>query len=205
MKARLKEIVKTLHEACDDVEDCLSLLQTSFLYHSLQHLHECRKKIDHFRELEPQLTREMAELARDHADAKPYVSIPGHLVRVGECTEKLGDCIERMVKERVLFSDRAIEEVTYLLQRLMDIMRPLADIILARNTILAKYVNESETGVVRKALEYATLHEERLIEGLCVPFASSLYINMLDEIKNIGWHAKEIATKLTSEIPVEVH
>ena len=44
--------------------------------------------------------------------------------------------------------------------------------------------------------EYATLHEERLIEGLCLPVASSLYINMLDSIKNIAWHAKEIATKL---------
>ncbi len=205
MKARLKEIVKSLHEACDDAEDCLSLLQTSFLYHSLQHLHECQRKIHHFRGLEPQLTREMSELARDHADAKPYVSVPGHLARIGECTEKLSECIEKMVKERILFSDRAIEEVTYLFQRLMDILRPLSDIILARNTILAKYVSESEAGVVRRALEYATLHEERLIEGLCIPFASSLYLNMLDEIKNIGWHAKEIATKLTADVAVEVH
>ncbi len=205
MKPRVKEIIKTLHEAGNDAEDCLSLLQTSFLYHSLQHLHECRKKIHYFRDIEPQLTREIAELAREHTDAKPYVSVPVHLARIGECTEKLGGCIEKMVKERVLFSDRAIEEVTYLLQRLMDILRPMSDILLARNVILAKYVNESEAGVVRRALEYATLHEERLIEGLCIPFASSLYINMLDEIKNIGWHAKEIATKLTADMAVEVH
>ncbi len=110
-----------------------------------------------------------------------------------------------MVKEKVLFSDRAIEEVTYLLQRLTDILRPTSDIILARNAILGKYVNESEAGVVKRALEYATLHEERLIEGLCIPFASLLYINMLDEIKNIAWHAKEIATKLASDTAVEVH
>ncbi len=47
-------------------------------------------------------------------------------------------------------------------------------------------------------------HSLRLIEGLCIPFASSLYINMLDEIKNIGWHAREIATKLTAEMGGEV-
>lgn len=205
MKTRLKEILKTLHEMGNDAEDSLSLLQTSFLYHSLQHLHDCREKVHHFKEMEPQLTRELAELARENDDAKPYVSVPVHLVRIGECTDNLAGCIEKIIKEKLLFSDRAIEEVTFLLQRLMDILRPMSDIILARNAILAKYVNESEAGVVKRALEYATLHEERLIEGLCIPFASSLYITMLDEIKNIAWHTKEIATKLTAEVAEEVH
>jgi len=205
MKTRVKEIVRTLHEAGEATEDCMSLLQTSFLYHSLQHLHDCRTKIHHFRNREPQLTSEIAELARENAEMKPYVPVPVHLARIGESMEKLAGCIEKMVKEQVLFSDRAIEEITYLLQRLMDILRPMSDIVLARNVILAKYVNESEAGVVKSALEYATLHEERLIEGLCIPHASSLFISMLDEIKNIAWHTKEIASKLTAEMAVEVH
>lgn len=205
MKTRVKEIVRTLHEIGEATEDCMSLLQTSFLYHSLQHLHDCRTKIQHIRDMEPQLTGEIAQLARDDADLKAYISVPVRLVRIGESMEKLAGCIEKMVKEKILFSDRALEEITYLLQRLMDLLRPMSDIILARNAILAKYVSESEAGVVKGALEYATLHEERLIEGLCIPFASSLYINMLDEIKNIGWHAKEIATKLTADMAVEAH
>ncbi|MBI5212817.1 MAG: hypothetical protein HY957_05520, partial [Nitrospirae bacterium] len=71
-----------------------------------------------------------------------------------------------------------------------------SDILLAKNFILGRYVQESEAGIVKRATEYATLHEERLIEGLCLPIASSLYINMLDSIKNIAWHAKEITAKL---------
>jgi hypothetical protein len=51
-------------------------------------------------------------------------------------------------------------------------------------------------GVIRRAIEYATLHEERLIEGSCLPVASAIYIYMLDIIKSIAWHAKEIALKL---------
>jgi Na+/phosphate symporter len=144
-------------------------------------------------------------MARDNADLKPYVSVPVHLLRIGESVEKLAGCIEIMVREQVLFSDRAIEEINYLFQRLADILRPTADIILARNAILAQYVGESETGVVKRALEYATQHEERLIEGLCLPYASSLYIRMLDEIKNIAWHAKEIAARLAAGLAVEVH
>jgi Na+/phosphate symporter len=205
MKTEIKDLFRTLHEMGNDAEECVSSLQTSFIYCSLQTLNDCKKKIHVFKDVEPRLTREIAELARDTSDVKPYVSVPVHLMRIGESTEKLAGCIERMIREQILFSDRAIEEITYLLQRLMDILRPMSDIILARNAILAKYVNESETGVVKRALEYATLHEERLIEGVCIPFASSLYVRMLDEIKNIAWHAKEIATKLTAGTAVEVH
>lgn len=205
MKTAVKDIVKDLHDRANDVEDCVSLLQTSFIYNSLQPLNECRRRIAGFAKDGPELIREVAGLARENPDLKPYVSVPVHLSRIGESIVKLADCIERMIREHVLFSDRAIEEITFLLQRLIDLMRPTADIILARNAILGKYVAESETGIVKRALEYATLHEERLIEGLCIPYASSLYINMLDEIKNVAWHAKEIATKLTADMPVAVH
>jgi Na+/phosphate symporter len=205
MRTEIKDIIKTLHEMGNDAEDCVCLLQTSFIYHSLQTLHDCKNKSQIFKEREPRLTREIAEMARDNADLKPYVSVPVHLLRIGESVEKLAGCIEIMVREQVLFSDRAIEEINYLFQRLADILRPTADIILARNAILAQYVGESETGVVKRALEYATQHEERLIEGLCLPYASSLYIRMLDEIKNIAWHAKEIAARLAAGLAVEVH
>jgi len=42
------------------------------------------------------------------------------------------------------------------------------------------------------------LHEERLIRGECLPIASSLFIGMLEAIKSIAWHTKEITTKLIS-------
>jgi len=205
MKTEIKGMIKTLHEMGNDAEDCVCLLQTSFIYHSLQTLHDCKNKSQIFKEREPWLTREIAQMAKGNADLKPYVSVPVHLLRMGESVEKLAGCIEIVVREQILFSDRAIEEITYLFQRLADILRPTADLMLARNTILAKYVSESETGIVKRALEYATLHEERLIEGLCIPYASSLYIRMLDEIKNIAWHAKGIAAKLAAGLAVEVH
>ncbi|HXX80289.1 MAG TPA: hypothetical protein VEI46_01980 [Thermodesulfovibrionales bacterium] len=205
MKSEVKDLLRTLHDMGNDAEDCVSLLQTSFIYSSLPTLCDCQKRIRVFRETEPRLTREVAELARDKTGLKPFVSVPGHLMRIGESIEKLAGCVEKMVKEHILFSDRAIEEITYLFQRIMDILRPMSDVILARNAIMAKYVGESEVGVVKQALEFATLHEERLIEGVCIPYASSLYIQMLDEIKNIAWHTKEIATKLTEGAAVEVH
>jgi Na+/phosphate symporter len=113
------------------------------------------------------------------------------------CRGKLSELIYEKIQKRILFSDKAIEEITFLLQRLIDLLRPASDIILARNEILGNYVLESQADIARRTLEYTTLHEERLISGVCSPIASPLFISMLENIKSIAWHAKEIASKLT--------
>lgn len=196
MKEAVKDVLRTMHVMGNDAEDCLSLLQTAFIYNSSKTLNDCRDKVEGMKRTESRLTRDIAELARDNPALKPYVSVPVHLMRIGEGLEKLTELVGKKAKEGILFSDRAVTEITYLLQRLIDILRPTSDIILARNDILSRYVQESEADLEKRAIEYATSHENRLIEGVCLPIASSLYITMLDAIKGMAWHAKEVATKL---------
>ncbi len=196
MKEDVKNLLLSLHEMANSAENCLSLLQTAFIYNASTPLKDCFTNVENIKKSEVQLTKKIAELTKENPELKPYVSTPVHLRRIAECIEKLAELIDKKIKDDILFSDRAITEITFLLQRLIDIIRPTADIILAKNIILKRYVEESESGVVKRANEYATLHEERLIEGLCLPISSSLYISMLDSIKDIAWHAKEIATKI---------
>jgi Na+/phosphate symporter len=196
MKEESKELLKTMHEMGNEAENCISLLQTAFIYNSSKPLKDCFSKVAAIRNTEARITKKITELARENSELKPYVAVPIHLLRIGENIEKLAELLDKKMKDNILFSDRAVTEITFLLQRLIDILRPTSDIILAKNTILRRYVEESESGIIKRATEYATLHEDRLIEGLCLPVASSLYINMLDAVKNIAWHAKEIAAKL---------
>jgi Na+/phosphate symporter len=196
MKPEVKDLLQKFNEMGGVAENCVSLLQTAFLYNKPQPITECRAAITAQNRTAEDLTKKITDLARENTDLKPYVSVPIHLLRIGENIDKLTDFIERKVRDKILFSDRAATEVTFLLQRLTDILRPTSDLILARNSILSKYVQESEAGVQRRATEYTTQHEERLIEGICAPAVSSLYINILDRIKGIAWHAKEIASKI---------
>jgi len=198
MEKKITDALKTLHELGNIAEDCISSLQVAFIYNSTQILKDCRTQIKNFIKAGYPLTNIIVELAKDNPDLKPYVSVPGHLLRIGENIDKLTELIDKKVKENILFSDKASTEITFLLQRLVDILRTTADMILARNIFLSNYIQESEAGVIKRAIEYATLHEERLIEGLCLPVASSLYISMLDAIKSIAWNSKEIAAKLTA-------
>ncbi len=196
MKKDIKDALMTLHEMGTNAEDCILMIQTAFIYNTSLPLTDCKGKMMDIKERESQITNSINEIISGTPDLKPYVTIPGHLFRVVENVEKLAELIDKKNRDTILFSDKAVMETTFLLQRMIEILQATAAMILARNKFLSMYVHESQTGVERRAVEYATLHEERLIQGVCLPAASSLYIGMLDAIKSIAWHAKEITTKL---------
>lgn len=196
LRQEVKDALMTLHSAGIDAEECIDLLQTAFLYNSLQHLEECRMKLSAMRSNCDKAEKEIQALSREESGLRPYASVPAHFSQIAGNIESIVAQIDRKIREQVLFSDKAVDEVTFLLQRLIDLLRPTSDIILARNEILSKYVRESQSEVVKKALEYGTLHEERLIEGLCNPVGSALYLPILEGIKAIAWRAKKIAVEL---------
>ncbi len=188
----MKELLVKMHDFGNDAEDCISLLQTAFIYVKSSPLAECRAKAAMIKSEEVMLTEKLTAIARDHPEDNKYVSVPGHLARIAINLEKLSEIIENKNKDNILYSDKAVNELMFLLQRLAEIIRPASDMILARNKFLCKYVEESEAGITKMADEYATFHEERLIRGECLPVASSQFIGMLDAIKNIAWHVKGI-------------
>lgn len=191
-----KNLLELMHELCNDAVECINLLQTAFIYNSLTPLKDCFSIAAVIKTKEPELSQKAVDLAKNKHELAPYVSVPAHLMRIGENIEKLASSIEGKINKGILFSDRAVTESTFLLQRLSETLKPTADIILAKNVFLNRYVQESEVSIAKNASLYATLHEERLIEGICIPAASAIYLTMLDAIKNIAWHAKEISSKL---------
>jgi Na+/phosphate symporter len=192
----IKEILKSFNELVSYAEDCISSMQVAFIYNKLTPLENCRIELERIKGEEAELEKLSKEIVTDDFDFKPYISVSVHLLKMWGNIDKLSKIIDKKVRENILFSEKAVNETVFLLQRLVEILRPTADIILARNTFLKVYILESQASLVRMAEEYASLHEDRLIKGVCIPAASSLYINMLDNIKSIAWHTKEIATSL---------
>ncbi len=188
-----------LHDMITDAKECILLLQNAFIYHNAKLLKESKEKIAAMKKSSASLKRDMEQTVSYNPDMKPYALIPAHLSKIVDNIEKLSECVDKKNIESILFSERAVKETLFLLQRLNEILSPTADIMLARNTFLRMYIEESQAGVGKMATEYATLHEERLIKGVCLPISSSLYLIMLDTIKSIAWHTKEIAICLAGK------
>ncbi len=159
----------------------------------------------HVHEAERQLTRRLVQRAGPkpgNAGAEEAIFVPMHLERIGDNIEFLGRAVRSMLKDGVLFTDRAMREVRSLFDLDVELLEGLRDALRTGNRTLVRYILEEGRTCETRANEYALFHEQRLIEGVCVPRASSLYLAMLDYLKGIEWHAREIAEKLTP-VPVE--
>jgi hypothetical protein len=191
-----KEKVLSLYEMANNTGDFISLIQTAFIYNKSKPMQGCKAQAENSMKESDQLSTIITAYAIDDPDLKPYVSVPAHVISVWKNLEKLSELTAQKIEGHILFSDKAADETIYLLQRLIEILRPTSDMILARNTFLSKYIVQSQAGVEKMSKEFATLHEDRLITGECMPKASSIYVKMLEAIKDIAWNAKEIAVKL---------
>ncbi len=181
-----------------NARECVYLLQNTLIYSSPKSLDLCEAKIKEIKENEKILTPEFIERAKENLDLSVYIPVPGHIEKMAHFIENIILCARTKIREGILFSDRAASEITFLMERLQEVLENISDIILARNAIIRDYVKESVAEIGRSANDFATMHEERLIEGLCMPKASPLFLDILDAIKVIAWHAKEIAEKLTA-------
>jgi len=195
-KINIKSKLTELYELTNNTGEFISVLQTAFMYHTSTPLQEYASKLEAVEKETAALSAVMKEAVSDDQAMKPYVEVPEHLANVWKNLGTLFDLIDKKIREKVLFSDKAGNETIYLLQRLVEMLRPTGDMILARNTFLSKYIQESQANIEHLADEYATLHENRLITGECLPVASSIYLGMLGAIKSIAWHTKEIAVAL---------
>ena len=196
--ASAKEIIKKLYHMNQSSVECISFLKNAFVFNSLEILDRCEAKAKEMRRTEKALTGGVIEDAKVDPASRGYVSVPGYIERMADFIEDIACCIRTKIIDGILFSDKAIAETTFLLEKLQDVLRNTSDIILSRNAILREYVIETAAEISKSANDFATMHEDRLIEGLCMPVASPLYLHMLDSIKGIAWHGKQIAEKITT-------
>jgi Na+/phosphate symporter len=124
------------------------------------------------------------------------VFVPMHLERVGDNLEALVGAIRKMISEGILFTDRAVREMNSLLEMTIELLECVRDALRTGNRTLLRNIVAVSRQLDLMANEFALFHEQRLIEGVCQPRASSLYLAMFDYLKGIEWHARQIGEKL---------
>lgn len=201
----IKEMVSEMHDLIEICIECIDSTYTGLLYGKRQMADEAAANLERVVNRAVPMTEELVKIAKDNPSAVTYVSIPSHIQKMGEGLNRIIQSVKKKVQGDLLFSDKAMVELEYMFERTRDIMMNAKDLLLARNTLVAKHIVEAQKATEVTANHYATMHEERLIEGLCAPSASGIYLEMLEAFKSMAWHAKEIAKDLAgkgSEEPV---
>ena len=124
-------------------------------------------------------------------------SVLTHLQMVGDNLEALSTPIGKKMKEGVLFSDKAVAQTNQLFDHLAGILRSVLDALKTDNDFLKRYVQEEGQRLTQFCNDFATEHEARLIEGLCLPQAAPLFLAMLNGFRAAGQHAVNIVKILS--------
>lgn len=138
------------------------------------------------------------------ADAhKEFLFVPMHLERVGDNIEFLIRAVSTMIKEGIPFTERALGEVNSLFEKDIELVECVRDAVTTRNKILLRHILDEGKRLDSRVDEFALLHQQRMIEGVCVPKASSLYLAILDYLKGIESHCRQIGLKLLDQNALE--
>jgi len=128
--------------------------------------------------------------------AKPYLSMASSFDRMTYNIEGIIDRVKRKASEHILFSDRGVKEVNDVFQGAMDLLESLPELIHTGNKQLARQMGERVRAVFKIANGFSEEHEERLIQGICVPKSSPIYLGILESLKGIITHVLEVSGKI---------
>ncbi|MGB6064188.1 MAG: hypothetical protein WBG50_05245 [Desulfomonilaceae bacterium] len=127
---------------------------------------------------------------------KTVVLFPGRLERAGDLLESILNVIKIKVRDGIPFSDKALAELDELFDLLTNILTDFGDLVLTRNHTLADDLLAKQSKLGQMTVDFALAHEDRLIVGVCSPKASSLYLDILDSVKNVNGHLREMTESL---------
>jgi Na+/phosphate symporter len=130
--------------------------------------------------------------------AKPYLSIASSFDRMTYNIEGILDRLRAKSQNHILFSDQAVKEVNDVFQEAMRLLRILPDLITTGNKTLAQRIGEEGRSMFKIANGYSEEHEERLIQGICVPKHSPIYLGIIESLKGVMVHTLEVSGKIVS-------
>ncbi len=127
------------------------------------------------------------------------IFVPMHLERIGDNIEAFVRAIDRQAQDGAVFTDRATHEIARVVEKALELLEATRDILRTGNRTLVHHVLTDGPCFQATATEFASFHQERLIQGLCVPRASSIYLAMVDYLRGVERHQREIVQKVSGQ------
>jgi len=187
-------------EMCDMAGQMLRLTRDTFLRHSRSALDQVDTLGRDLHLREKRLTDHVAMQLREYpwslGTAEHLAFLPTALERIGDSVESLVRCVNTIHREGVPFSEQAFAEVMALFSRAASLVDRLTAVIRTGERAGLETIREEGQQFQAFSDQAALGHQERLLRGICVPRASSLFLAMLDYFREIERYTRRMSTDL---------
>ena len=192
----MEEITERICKLFEDTVPILHNIYKGFMGQKLNLLKDSRTQ---FRELlkavRPNVEQIIEDKDKTEAEQLFLIALP-HLQRIALALDNLLDKMEAKVEGNILFTDKALDEIKQLMIAVAAEFIDVKDYCSTRNPVLKKQIEANLDKVTNLINEFETVHQNRLIAGVCVPQASYLYIDMTDSLKRMSRELSAFASLL---------
>ncbi len=200
-----KEIKEKMIQVCRNLMKTLELASEGFQTPTEKFFEQAEELEDKIYEYSSELTsfiiskRPSSEKEKDWV--KPYLSIASSLGRLAYNIQGILDRVRGKSENHILFSDEAVNEVNDVFQEALKLLKNLPDLLGTESKSLARRIGEEGRSMFKIADDYSEEHEERLIDGICVPDHSPLYLSMLESLKGVMVQTLAVSGKIAALSP----
>src|SRR5574341_667911 len=125
--------------------------------------------------------------------AEHLAFLPAALERIGDSVEALARCAQSIHRDGIPLSERALAETADLFSRAGGLLDQVATAIRTGERASLSRVREEGERFQALSNEIALSHQERLIQGVCLPRASSIFLAMLDYFREIERYTRRMS------------
>jgi Na+/phosphate symporter len=201
MDMELNEILSEIYNIAKKSKDCVELIQKTLFYNTMKTLTLSDEIMEEMTQKNLFIEKKLKDEVKKNPAAEVFIPVPRHFGKIQEHIQSLSSDLKEKNAKDILFNDKMIAELNFLMEKVIDILNNTADMVLAKNTLILGYVKESEASIERAANAYATKHEEQLIEGIAPIMSSTLFVNILNSLKSISWHARKVTEEVFGYSP----
>jgi Na+/phosphate symporter len=191
-----RELTNQFCSLFDETLPILTAIYKGFVGQKLPALKESRAKFRAImKNLLPFMEKLLGDKEKDAVEQK-YINLVPHLQRIALALDNLVDKMEVRVETRVLFSQKALDEIKHLMMAVGTEFTDVRDYCMTKNPILKEQIRVDMEKIRKLIDDYEIIHQNRLITGVCMPQASYLYIDMTDSLKRIAKELSVFADKV---------
>jgi Na+/phosphate symporter len=195
-----KKIREKMIRVCQNLMRMLELALEEFRNPSEESLKEAEEVEDRVHQYSSELTSFI--ISKDPSGEKgkerikPYLSIASSLGLLTYSIESTLDRIRGKSENHILFSDQAVKEVNGLFEQAVGLLENLPNLFTTENKSLAQRNGEGGRSLIQMADRYLEEHEERLIDGICAPEHSPIYLSIIESLKGVTVHTLAVSGKI---------
>ncbi len=190
----LREDVRAM---CEDAVQMLRVTREAFLQPSAEKSERIARMGEDLHRREKHVTGHVAEQIRarpwllGHAESLAFV--PAGLERVGDALEILARCQQRLHREGLTCSEEAIRELLGLFTRAAALLEGIQKALATGDPKGLADLRRAGEELQGLADQIARRHQLRILHGVCLPRASSIFLSMLDAFREIERYARRMS------------